>query len=413
MTVALEDIEAAARILAGHVTRTPTVPASALSSRFGADIVLKLENLQLTGSFKTRGALVKLSGLGSTERRRGVIAMSAGNHAQGVAYHARTLGLKATIVMPDTTPFTKVERTEELGARVVLQGGGLAECRATVEAMARRERLAIIHPYDDPAIIAGQGTVALELLADAPDVDTIIVPVGGGGLIAGIATAARALRRRIRVIGVQAEAYPAMTLATRGKRRRKAPGGDASTLADGIAVKRPGRLTSAIVRRLVSDIRLVDESAIETAIQILANDEKVVAEGAGAAPLAYLLQHGLPKGARKVGLIISGGNIDPRLLANVLMRGLAREGRIGRLRIKLSDAPGTLATVAKLIGERDGNIIEIVHHRLFSDVPVRMTDIDVMVETQDAEHLRAVLGALRTAGFAARLLSESADGSAN
>lgn len=408
----LEDIEAAARILAGKVNRTPSVPAHALSVRLGAVIVLKLENLQVTGSFKTRGALVKLASLSPVEAKRGVIAISAGNHAQGVAYHARALGMKATIVMPETTPFTKVENTEELGARVILKGESIAACRSIAEQIAKRERLILIHPYDDPRIIAGQGTIALEMLEDDPDLDAIIVPVGGGGLIAGIATAARTLRPKIRIIGVQTEAYPAMAAALARHRVPPAPA-DVATLAEGIAVKSPGRLTRAIVRRLVDRILLVDDAEIEAAIHTLITDEKLVVEGAGAAPLAALTRHGLPRGCRKIGLVISGGNIDSRLLANVLMRGLTREGRMGRLRIKLSDAPGTLAKVARVIGEADGNIVEIVHHRLFFDVPVRMTEIDVVVETQDAAHLRAVLDALGKAGFSARPLRATARGNAD
>ena len=402
MTVRLEDIEAAARTIAGKVIRTPSVPAPALSERLGAEIVLKLENLQLTGSFKTRGALVKLASLDKTEARRGVIAVSAGNHAQGVAYHARALGIRATIVMPENTPFTKVEKTEELGARVVLQGRSLAEASKVADRLARRERLAFIHPYDDPRIIAGQGTVALEMLADDPDLDAIVVPVGGGGLIAGIATAAKALHSRIRIIGVQTKAYPTMAAALRGRKSPAAPAG--ATVAEGIAVKSPGKLTRAIVRRLVDRIDLVGDPETEAAMQMLINDEKLVVEGAGAVPLAALATCGLPKGCRKIGLVISGGNIDPRLLANVLMRGLAREGRMGRLRIQLSDAPGTLAAVTRLIGAADGNIIDIVHHRLFSDVPAKMTEIDVLVETQDSTHFRAVVEALGKAGFTARVL---------
>jgi threonine dehydratase len=402
VTVRLEDIEAAARTIAGKVIRTPSVPAPALSERLGAEIVLKLENLQLTGSFKTRGALVKLASLGKTEARRGVIAVSAGNHAQGVAYHARALGIRATIVMPENTPFTKVEKTEELGARVVLQGRSLAEASKVADRLARRERLAFIHPYDDPRIIAGQGTVALEMLADDPDLDAIVVPVGGGGLIAGIATAAKALHSRIRIIGVQTKAYPTMAAALRGRKSPAAPAG--ATVAEGIAVKSPGKLTRAIVRRLVDRIDLVGDPETEAAMQMLINDEKLVVEGAGAVPLAALATCGLPKGCRKIGLVISGGNIDPRLLANVLMRGLAREGRMGRLRIQLSDAPGTLAAVTRLIGAADGNIIDIVHHRLFSDVPAKMTEIDVLVETQDSTHFRAVVEALGKAGFTARVL---------
>jgi threonine dehydratase len=408
VSIRLEHIEDAARIIAGRVARTPSLTAPSLSRLFGTEIVLKLENLQITGSFKPRGALVKLTSLSPAEARRGVIAISAGNHAQGVAYHARALGLRATIVMPEMTPFNKVENTEELGARVVLEGRSLAECRKIADRLMKRERLVFIHPYDDPHIIAGQGTVALEMLADDPDLDAIVVPIGGGGLIAGIATAAKALHPKIRIVGVQSKSYPAMAQAFSGGRPPLPDKGD--TVAEGIAVKAPGKLTRAIVRRLVDRIELVSDSDTEAAIQMLSNDEKLVVEGAGAVPLAALMIHGLPKGCRKIGLVISGGNIDPRLLANVLMRGLAREGRMGRLRIQLSDAPGTLAKVTRVIGEADGNIIEIVHHRLFSDVPAKMTEIDVMVETQDSAHFRAVIQALGRAGFSARPLSATTRG---
>lgn len=408
MSIKLEQIEAAARIIAGRVARTPSLTAPSLSRLLGAEIVLKLENLQLTGSFKPRGALVKLTSLTAAEAKRGVIAISAGNHAQGVAYHARALGIRATIVMPETTPFNKVENTEELGARVVLEGRNLSECRKIADRLMKREKLVFIHPYDDPHIIAGQGTVALEMLADDPDLDAIVVPIGGGGLISGIAIAAKALHPKIRIIGVQSQSYPAMAVAFSGGRPTLPEGGD--TVAEGIAVKAPGKLTRAIVRRLVDRIDLVSDGETEAAIQMLSNDEKLVVEGAGAVPLAALMTHGLPKGCRKIGLVISGGNIDPRLLANVLMRGLAREGRMGRLRIHLSDAPGTLAKVAQIIGDADGNIIDIVHHRLFSDVPAKMTEIDVMVETQDSGHFRAVIQALGRAGFRVRQLSTTTGG---
>ena len=408
MSIKLEQIEAAARIIAGRVARTPSLTAPSLSRLLGAEIVLKLENLQLTGSFKPRGALVKLTSLKAAEAKRGVIAISAGNHAQGVAYHARALGIRATIVMPETTPFNKVENTEELGARVVLEGRNLSECRKIADRLMKREKLVFIHPYDDPHIIAGQGTVALEMLADDPDLDAIVVPIGGGGLISGIATAAKALHPKIRIIGVQSQSYPAMAVAFSGERPPLPAGGD--TVAEGIAVKAPGKLTRAIVRRLVDRIDLVSDGETEAAIQMLSNDEKLVVEGAGAVPLAALMTHGLPKGCRKIGLVISGGNIDPRLLANVLMRGLAREGRMGRLRIHLSDAPGTLAKVAQIIGDADGNIIDIVHHRLFSDVPAKMTEIDVMVETQDSGHFQAVIQALGRAGFRVRQLSATTGG---
>lgn len=406
MTVSLADIRTAAAAIDGQVLRTPCVPAPELAADSGAELYLKLENLQRSGSFKTRGALVKLLSLDPGQRQAGVIAVSAGNHAQGVAYHARRLGIPATIVMPRFTPFTKVERTEGLGARVVLHGDALAEAEAHAHALAEQAGLAFVHPYDDPQIIAGQGTVALEMLAQVPDLDVLIVPIGGGGLIAGMAIAAKALKPEIDLVGVEAELYPSMLQALRGQTPRVS----GSTLAEGIAVKTPGALTLPVVRDLVSEIVLAGESALEKAVQMLLEVQRLVVEGAGAAPLAAVLSNRQRFAGKKLGLVISGGNIDSRLVASILMRGLMRAGRMARLRIELSDRPGALAKVAALIGESGGNIIEVHHQRLFSDVPVKFAEVDVLVETTGTRHVEQLVEHLRSSGFPSRPLGSSAEG---
>jgi len=404
MTVSIDDIRAAARTIEGAVLHTPTVRSPTLSEEFGADIRLKLENLQYTGSFKERGALVKLTGLDAAQRRAGIVAVSAGNHAQGVARHAGKLGIPATIVMPKGTPFLKVENTERLGARVLLEGASLAEATDFGTELAAREGRVLIHPYDDDEIIAGQGTVALEMLADAPDLDVLVIPIGGGGLIAGNAIAAKALRPEIEIVGVEAAAFASMRAARAGA--PPPPGGP--TLAEGIAVRRPGTRTRPVVEALVSDILAVDEAAIEAAVHKMVGVERLVVEGAGAAPLAALIASPERFAGRQVGLLVSGGNIDARLLATVLMRGLVRDGRLQRLRIEVSDIPGSLAEVTEIIGAAEANIVEIHHRRLFQDVPVKLADLDVVVETRDREHGAEILGRLRSAGFDARLLSSRA-----
>jgi threonine dehydratase len=403
--VTLARIQAAARIIAGRVHATPAVPAARLSARLGVELVLKLENLQLTGSFKARGALVRIAGLDDAQRRRGVIAMSAGNHAQGVAWHARALGIPATIVMPRGTPFTKVDRTAALGAEIVLEGATLAESAAVAERLARERGLAFVHPYDDADIIAGQGTVGLELLTAAPDLEALIVPIGGGGLIAGVATAAKALKPGIRVVGVQSALYPAMQRALAGE---NAPLPEGPTLAEGIAVKQPGRITREIVRRLVDDIALADDATIERAVDLLLVEEKLLAEGAGAAGLAAILAEPARWRGRRVGVVITGGNLDPRVAASILMRGLAADGRLALLRVEVHDAPGALARVTAAIAEAGGNIVEVHHQRLFHDVPVTRADIDVAVETRGAAQLEAVKARLAAAGFPATELAQSA-----
>jgi threonine dehydratase len=406
MSPTLDDIRQAARQIAGAVVRTPAIPSSRLSRLAGCALTLKLENLQDIGSFKQRGALVKLLSLSPEQRRIGVIAMSAGNHAQGVAYHAQRLGIPATIVMPEATPFTKVERTAEFGARVILHGEGLDQAASFAADLALKESLTFVHPYDDPMIVAGQGTVALELLEDAPDLDCVVVPIGGGGLIAGIAIAAKALKPAIEIVGVQTALYPAMVEALRGNQ----PTSGGETIAEGIAVKSPGMLTRAIVKELVADILLVDEPALEQAVMKLAEDAKLVVEGAGAAPLAAVLANGARFAGRKVALIVAGGNIDSRLFGSVLMRGLVREGRVVSLRIDITDRPGTLAQVAGLIGACGGNIMEIHHQRLFRDVPAKRADIDAVVETRNAEHVREITARLTAAGFKTRVLGTTAEG---
>jgi threonine dehydratase len=404
MAVSIAEIKDAAGAIAGQVKRTPSVDAPRLAELVGAErVVLKLESQQFTGSFKDRGALVKLLSLTPEERKSGVVAMSAGNHAQGVAYHAARLGIPATIVMPVGTPFTKIERTRHLNARVVVEGDGFDTAGAFARELAARESLVFVHPYDDEKIMAGQGTVGLEMLADDPDIDCLVVPIGGGGLIAGIATAAKALKPAIEILGVEAKLYPSMYNAVRGL--ESASGG--STIAEGIAVKRPGALTKPIVEALVSDILLVGEDTLERAVMQLIEVQKLVAEGAGAAGLAAMLAYGERFAGKRVGTVICGGNIDARMLAHILMRGLVRDGRMVRLRIEITDQPGALARLAGVIGKAGGNIIEIYHQRMFHDVPVKKADIDAVVETRNAEHVREIVQGLNAIGFPTRLLGTS------
>ncbi|UEM22774.1 threonine ammonia-lyase [Skermanella mucosa] len=402
MPIALDDIRRAAAILAGELPVTPTVAARRLSEQTGTRLFLKLESLHHTGSFKERGALAKLRSLDEAAARQGVIAMSAGNHAQGVAYHATRLGIPATIVMPAQTPFTKVERTEAYGARVLLHGETLSDAEAFAHGIAARDGLTFVHPYDDPLIIAGQGTVALEMLDAVPDLDILVVPIGGGGLIAGIATAAKALKPGIEVIGVEAELYPSMKQTLAGEPVTCS----GATIAEGIAVKAPGQLTRAIVRDLVDDIVLVGEECLERAIYTLITEQKLVVEGAGAAGVAALLDDPARFRGRTVGTVICGGNIDARVLASILMRGLVRQRRVVRLRIGLSDAPGALAKVAQFLGDAGGNIVEVYHQRLFHNVPVKMADIDVVLETRDPAHVDAIIAKLREAGYPAELMDD-------
>jgi threonine dehydratase len=403
----MEDIRRAASVIAGHVVRTPAVAARRLAEATGAsEVVLKLENQQYTGSFKDRGACNKLASLHGAAKAAGVIAMSAGNHAQGVAYHAQRLGIPATIVMPKGTPFNKVERTAGFGARVLLEGDSIDAAAVFARERAAAEGLTFVHPYDDPLIVAGQGTIGLELLADHADLDTIVVPVGGGGILSGIAIAATSLKPGIRMVGVEAALYPSMHHAI----RKLAPANGGQTLADGIAVKSPGKLTQAIIARLVEDLLLVEEDAIERAVQMLAEQQKVVAEGAGAAGLAAMIAHRDRFAGRRVGVIVCGGNIDSRMLATVLMRGMVRDGRMVTLRIQISDTPGVLGRLAKLVGDSGGNIIEIHHQRMFNDLPPKRADIDAVIETRNPEHYKEIVGVLEADGFPTRLLSNLSRG---
>jgi threonine dehydratase len=407
LPVTIADVRAAAAAIAGAVARTPTVAAPALSELTGVEIFLKLESLHRTGSFKERGALNKLLSLRPDERRAGVVAMSAGNHAQGVAYHARRLGIPATIVMPEGTPFIKVERTEAFGARALLRGAGLVAAREAADALVRDEGLVPIHPYDDPAVIAGQGTVALEMLADTPDLEVILVPIGGGGLVSGITVAAKAIRPAIEIVGVESALYPSMRRLMRGE--DAGPPTEAPTLADGIAVKEPGQLTRRIVAALVRDILLVTEPMIENAVEILLERQKLVVEGAGATGLAAVLAARERFAGKRVGIVVTGGNIDSRLLASILMRGLVRGGRLVRLRAELPDVPGALSRISGIIGKHAGNIVEVHHQRLFHDTSVKRAELDVVVETQNRRHVETLIDALNTGGFPTRLLPGGTD----
>jgi threonine dehydratase len=396
------DVKAAAARIAGAVVRTPLIDSPRLAALTGAASVhLKLENQQFTGSFKDRGALNKLLSLTAEEKARGVIAMSAGNHAQGVAHHAQRLGIPATIVMPKATPFTKVERTAGFGARVVLEGETIDAAAIYAREVAARENLIFVHPYDDPLIVAGQGTIGLELLADDADFDAIIAPIGGGGLISGIALAVKSARPTVQIFGVEADLYPSMHHAVKGL----APDNRGQTIADGIAVKSPGALTKAIIERHVEDLLLASEDQLENAVHVLVERQSQVTEGAGGAPLAALLANRARFAGRRVVLILSGGNIDSRLLAQVLMRGLIRDGRVVTLRIEISDQPGVLGNLARLIGATGGNIIEIYHQRMFFDLPVKRADVDAVIETRNAQHVDEIMAALESGGFPTRRLS--------
>jgi threonine dehydratase len=393
--VTLTDIEAARRTIAGHVLRTPVLAAPPLSALTGAEVFVKYENLQVTNSFKERGACAKLAALSAAERGRGVIAMSAGNHAQAVAYHARRLAIRATIVMPVTTPFVKVKATEALGAAVVLHGETLVEAQTRAEEIAAAHNLVWVHPYDDPHVIAGQGTIALEMLEEVPGLDVLIVPIGGGGLIAGCAIAARAKKPAIEIVGVECTLYPSMWNALN---QGNMPCGGA-TLAEGIAVKNVGKLTLPIVREFMRDIILVDEPLIERAVNAFLTLQKTMAEGAGAAGLAAMLAEPERFRGRKVGLILCGGNIDPRILASIMVRELERADRIVSFRLTIPDRPGILGQIATRLGEFNANILSVDHHRLFLDVPAKGAKLDVTMETRDAAHAEEIFRAFAADGY--------------
>ncbi len=399
LPVTLDDIKAAQKLIAGKVHRTPLNYSKTLSDITGAEVWIKFENLQFTAAFKERGALNRLLNLNEDERKRGVIAMSAGNHAQGVAYHAARLGIPATIVMPKGTPFTKIEHTQRHGARVIIHGNTLVEASDHAHKICDEENLVFIPPFDDKLVIAGQGTIGLEMLEDKPDLDVIVVPVGGGGLIAGVAVAAKAISPKIDIIGVEPAMYPSMDGALRQLQDVKCEG---QTIAEGIAVKFVGQIPLEICRELVREVLPVEEADMEQAINLFCNVEKTVSEGAGAAGLAALLAYPWRFKGKKVGLILSGGNIDSRLLASVLTRSLVREQRIVRMRIIGDDRPGLLALVSRVIGETGGNIIEVAHNRLALDVPAKGAEFDIMVESRDARHTQEIIDALTAAGYPPR-----------
>jgi len=402
-SVTLQDIERAALVLHGSIAATPCDKSTTLSHEFGCEIWLKYENLQFTASYKERGALNRLSALDAGERQRGVIAMSAGNHAQGVAYHAGRLGIPATIVMPEGTPAVKAENTKRWGAEVILTGRTLEDAAAFARRFGEEHGLVFIHPYNDPLVIAGQGTVALEMLHATPELEVLVIPVGGGGLIAGMAVAAKALKPEIEIVGVEAALYPSVYNVLKGTDLPVR--GD--TLAEGIAVRDPGDLAIPILRDLVDDIVLVSETDLERALYTLLMIEKTVVEGAGATGLAAIMANRARFEGRKVGLVLTGGNIDARLLASVLTRELAREGCLSRLAIDVPDRPGELARVSTVLGQAGANIVEVYHQRVFTDLPARGTELNLVIETRDRTHLDAVLGALKAAGYLAAVKSNA------
>ena len=404
MAVTADQIRDTAVRLGGQIIRTPMLEAPMLSRNLGCDLFLKLECLQHTSSFKARGALNAMLGLNDQQRQLGVIAMSAGNHAQAVAYHAEHMGIPATIVMPAQTPFAKVARTRAFGAKVVLEGRNLNECEGTVNALIQENGLTLIHPYDNELVMMGQGTAGLEMLTDQPDLDILVVPIGGGGLMGGIATIARDMRPNIKIYGVQTELYPSMKLAVEGK--EITCGGE--TLAEGIAVKKPGAVTLPVVDALVDEILLVDERELEWAVGALIEQQRVVSEGAGAAGIAAIHANPALFAGKKVGVVICGGNIDPRLLASILNRNMAVDGRIARLRIDISDEPGMLAAISTTISKCGGNIVEIYHQRLFYNVPAKLAKIDAVIETRGPDHVDEIIVALRAAHFQVRQLDDSA-----
>ena len=399
LPVTYQDVTAAAERIAGSVERTPSTHSRTLSQVLGCTVVVKFENLQFVAAFKERGALNKLLRLSADERTRGVVAMSAGNHAQAVAYHATRLGISATIVMPRGTPFVKVQRTQELGATVVVAGDDLAGAEAEAMRLAEAEARVYVHPFDDPDVIAGQGTVALEMLADDPDLDVLVVPVGGGGLLAGMAVAARHLSPGVELVGVETERYASMAARMSGAEPRC--GGP--TIAEGIAVGRPGRITGEICASLVDDVVTVSEEHVEESMNLLLEIEKVVTEGAGAAGVAALVAHPDRFAGRKVGVVLTGGNVDPRLLASVIMRGLIRQGRLTRLHIEVPDVPGSMGNLTTVLGEVGANIVEILHQRMFVDLSARSAEIEVTVETLDLDHVDRVVAALEKAGYAVKV----------
>jgi threonine dehydratase len=402
MSLAFADILAAQERLRGHIERTPCRHSKTLSEITGAEVWVKFENLQFTAAYKERGALNKLLQLGENVRARGVIAASAGNHSQGLAYHAARLGIPVTIVMPKGTPFVKVQQTRAHGAEVVIEGDSYDEAAAHARKICGERELTFVHPFDDADVMAGQGTVALEMLEDVPDLEVLPIPIGGAGLIAGMATAAKHLKKDIQIIGLEPAMFPSFTAKMRGV--RTAANNGASTIAEGIAVKEVGELSYAVARPLIDEVLLIEEPHFERGIALYCNVEKTVTEGAGAASLAGVLAYPGKFKGKKVGLVITGGNIDTRLLASVLTRELVRESRIVSLRIIGDDRPGLLANVSAIIGQMGANIIEVAHNRLALDVPAKGAEFDVMIETRDAQHTQEVMDALRERGYPPRVV---------
>ena len=395
--LSIEDVRAAEQRLRGEVIDTPCLHSRTLSSLAGCEVYLKFENLQFTASFKERGALNRMAQLSGAERAAGVLAVSAGNHAQGVAYHAQRMGIPATIVMPRFAPPVKVDNTRRFGAAVVLEGDTFDDARAHGLAVAQERGFTVVHPYDDLAVAAGQGTIALEMLAQQPALDTLIVAIGGGGLITGMATAARALKPDLQVYGVQTERFPAAWNAVHGEHRESAQ----ATIADGIAVRSPGVLTLPLIRERVHDVLLVGEGDIEEAILLLLEIEKTVVEGAGAVGLAALMKNRERFAGRQVGLVLSGGNIEPLVLAEIIERGMVRSGRLARLRLDVRDVPGALADVATLLGKLGANIDEVQHQRAFTSLSVERAQIEVVVQTRGVAHIEQILASLRAQGYRA------------
>ncbi len=402
MAVTAQGIREAAAAIAGSVLNTACDYSRTLSAATGAEVFLKFENLQFTASFKERGALNKLAGLSAAERAAGVLAVSAGNHAQAVAYHAKRLGIRATIVMPRFTPHVKVERTREHGAEVILAGETFDEAKMAALEHARKHRLAVVHPYDDERVICGQGTVALEMLAAVPGLEAIVAPVGGGGLISGIAVAAKDANPAIEIFGVETDGFPAMHCALHGTTASFA----GSTIAEGIAVKEPGALTLPIVKALAADVLLVDDGDIEQAIVMLLEIEKTVVEGAGAAGLAALLRHPARFRGKRVGVVLSGGNIDPLVLSDIIERGMARSGRLARLKVELRDLPGALAKVTACLADANANIEEVHHQRAFTHLPVLSAEVEFVLQTRGPQHLAEIMSALERAGFKAEVVPD-------
>jgi len=398
MSVELKDIEAAAKVIQGHVVNTPCMHSRTLSEITGAQVYLKFENHQFTASFKERGALNKLASLDPAQAAKGVIACSAGNHAQGVAYHAHRLGIPAVIVMPRYTPYVKVEQTQRHGAEVILEGDNFDNAKEYAIEQAAKRGLTLVHPYDDAKIIAGQGTCGLEMLAEHPELDMLVVAIGGGGLISGISIAAKALKPAIEIVGVEMVRFPAMYHAMKGTEPQFA----ASTIAEGIAVKEPGRLTRRIIAKHVAEIMLVDEGDIEQSITMLLEIEKTVVEGAGAAPLAALMKNPERFRGKRVGLVLGGGNIDPLMLSEIIERGMVRAGRLARVLVELRDLPGALAKVTACVADQNANIEEVHHQRAFTTLAVQNAEVDLVLKTRNHEHVEQIVQALQRAGFKAR-----------